>query len=129
MRVAGFEIPIEVDNVKLMHLNMMAGYESFTNQIVVRDDCDEQVQHEALLHEIIHAISDIYLGEADLPESVVGPLAMGLFQVVRDNSLLFRRIGELGGGGEGEEYSPPMVVGDTDASEFPGFGKRREGGR
>jgi hypothetical protein len=49
----------------------------------------ESKRAEIFLHEIFHQISDKY--GLELNEKLTKPLAMGLFQVLRDNDLDFRK--------------------------------------
>lgn len=55
-------------------------------EIDIRSDLTPEIQQEALLHEVLHALEDILMAHDALKESQVHALSSGLFAVLRDNS-------------------------------------------
>jgi hypothetical protein len=55
-------------------------------EIAVQKDCDGRVKAETLLHEILHAIWDVYsVKKGDGEERIITSLAMGVSACIRDN--------------------------------------------
>lgn len=54
--------------------------------IDIRSDLTPEIQQEALLHEVFHALEDILMSSDGLREGQVHALSSGLFAVLRDNS-------------------------------------------
>lgn len=82
IKVAGIVYPIE--NRTGNDLTGLLGYTDLNNaKIVISSQYPVNMQHQTLLHEILHAISYAY--GADLTEQQVDSLAKGLYATIRDN--------------------------------------------
>lgn len=84
--IAGFVVPIKVENHHLQVSNLLGRYLGDEPRIILRDDVSPQMIAETLLHEVIHAIIGLYLeGHEDVSEHVVAMIAQGMFQVLQAN--------------------------------------------
>lgn len=103
LTIAGFTVPVEVENHHLQVAGLLGRYLGDEPRIVVRDDMSPQMVAQTTLHEVIHAVIGIYLeGHTDLSEHVIAMIAQGLFQVLQDNEALTQYIS---GGFEDEPTS------------------------
>jgi len=83
--VGGLEIEVAEDTHNLQMVDLMGKFESLQSTIYGRLDVPAQLQAQTLLHEVVHAISSIYLETVRLDETQCALLSQGLFQVLRDN--------------------------------------------
>ena len=90
--VGGFRIAIKVDNVRLVGDGLYGQHRNDELCILIRDDVPRALIAETVLHEVIHAISSVYLENLVLDEQRVGLLAQGLFQVIQSNPRLIEFI-------------------------------------
>jgi hypothetical protein len=68
-------------------------YDPVKMEIAVQADCNQHVKAETLLHEILHAIWDVYsVKKGDGEERIITALAMGLSACVRDNQVFWQAI-------------------------------------
>lgn len=90
IKVGYVDVPVRV--LPALHADeaeMDAVYRLPTNEIAIRTDRSSQEQARFLIHELLHAIFDIFAlkvptDEEDMVEQLDGPLAM----VIRDNPAL-----------------------------------------
>ena len=103
VRVGGFDIRIESDaqcTRDLQNMGLCAQFVTLQSKIVIRDDMDEQVQAQSLVHEIGHAIESVYLESDGLTERQIAAFTQGLYQVLRDNRALIEMIMDARSTGE-----------------------------
>ena len=87
LRIGGYQIAVDVENQHLAVAGVLGAYACDELKIMMKDEGPPQLVAETLIHEVLHAIAEIYLeGYADgVSEHVVAMLGQGLFQVLRDN--------------------------------------------
>jgi len=61
---------------------------SINRIIYIRNDADQEVMEECLLHEIIESID--YDNDLGLPHQTISTLSICLYQILKDNNLNFR---------------------------------------
>lgn len=83
--IAGFTVPIVVENHHLQVANLLGRYLGDEPRIIIRDDVSPQMMAETTLHEVLHAICGLYLESQEISEYVTAMIAQGLFQVLQDN--------------------------------------------
>lgn len=86
--VGGYEYEIEYKNEAFVNANAQAidGQCIFSDQkIIIAKTGNEQYQKTVLLHEICHAIIDIYISPEKQDEHFVEQFSKGLYQVLKRN--------------------------------------------
>ena len=87
LNITGLEYNVEQKPGLAANRNLF-GEISFMEQVISIDSSlKEDKQHETLLHEIIEALNNHH--ELELEHHKISTLAVGLFQVLRDNGLRF----------------------------------------
>jgi hypothetical protein len=68
-------------------------YDPVKMEIAVQSDCHKHVKAETLVHEILHAIWDVYsVKKGDGEERIITAMAMGVSACIRDNPDFWRAI-------------------------------------
>ena len=68
-------------------------YDPVKMEIAVQSECDKRVKAETLVHEILHAIWDVYsVKKGDGEERTITALAIGISACFRDNSVIWQEI-------------------------------------
>lgn len=89
LTIGGHEYDIEVLNGGT-RFTKYGDHSAWDNQIRINTDgTPESVQAEALFHELIEAINN--RNELDLKHNVICSLSEGLFAIIRNNNLDFRK--------------------------------------
>jgi hypothetical protein len=90
VKIGGFEYEIVKSEIVLNPENdaCYGTHEFTTLRINIAEKYAGQVQKATLIHEIIHAISDVY--HLDFKESTVQKLGDALYQVIIDNPEMFK---------------------------------------
>lgn len=88
IRIGGFWVKVEDCTEQLQYQQMVACWIGHKNVIGFSQAYGEDVQAQALLHEVGHAIEAIYLEGDGLSERQLSAFTQGLFQVLRDNRSL-----------------------------------------
>jgi hypothetical protein len=83
--VGGLLIEVSAPNMDLINDGLLGHYLPAQCQIGVRDDLPLQLQGNVLVHEVIHAIANVYCEGLNLNEAQVSGLAQGIYQVITDN--------------------------------------------
>ena len=83
--VGGFAIDVEDATKELTDRGLWGFFSLPLSKIQMRTDLTEQAQAQTLVHEVIHAIENVYLEGDELTERQVAALSQGLFQVSVDN--------------------------------------------
>jgi hypothetical protein len=102
--VGGLVIEVNSPNSDLINNGLLGHYLPANLEIGIRDDLPFQLQGNVLVHEITHAIANVYCEGLNLDEAQVAGIAQGFYQVLTDNADL---ITFLVGDFEEEEDSPP----------------------
>lgn len=87
LSIGGYKIDVAIENQHLEIAGLLGRYLNDDTKIMLRDTMPKQVIAETLLHEVMHAIAEVYLeGMPDgIHEHVIAVLSQGLFQVLQDN--------------------------------------------
>lgn len=86
LRIGGYQIPIEIDNQHCHMTGVLGRYAGDDTKIIQRDDnLPKQVIAQTCLHEVMHAINEVYIEGIDIDEHIIAMLSQGLFQVMQDN--------------------------------------------
>ena len=83
--VGGLLIEVNAPNMDLINDGLLGHYLPAQCEIGVRDDLPLQLQGNVLVHEVIHAIANVYCEGLNLNEAQVAGLAQGIYQVITDN--------------------------------------------
>ena len=83
--VGGLLIEVNAPNMDLINDGLLGHYLPAQCQIGVRDDLPLQLQGNVLVHEVVHAIANVYCEGLNLNEAQVSGLAQGFYQVITDN--------------------------------------------
>jgi hypothetical protein len=86
--VGGLVIEVNSPNADLINNGLLGHYLPANLEIGVRDDLPLQLQANVLMHEVTHAIANVYCEGLNLNESQVAGLAQGFYQVLGDNESL-----------------------------------------
>ena len=92
IRVGGFYIKVKDRTNQLQYQQVVANFEGGTNTIGISTNYSVDVQAQALLHEIGHAIEAVYLEGDALTERQLSAFTQGMYQVIRDNPHVIRLI-------------------------------------
>ena len=93
--VGGLLIEVNSPNHDLINNGLLGHYLSANLEIGIRDDLPLQLQGNVLVHEITHAIANVYCEGLHLDESQVSGIAQGFYQVLTDNDDVVRFITQL----------------------------------
>ena len=87
LRIGGYQIPVNIENQHLAIAGVLGVYAGDDLKIMIRDDGPAALIADTVLHEVLHAITEIYLeGHTEcVSEHIIAMLAQGLFQVLQDN--------------------------------------------
>ena len=83
--VGGLVIEVNSPNHDLINNGLLGHYLPANLEIGVRDDLPTQLQGNVLLHEVTHAIANVYCEGLNLDEAQVAGIAQGFYQVLTDN--------------------------------------------
>jgi hypothetical protein len=92
IRVGGLDYQIECSEEASKELRSNGNWgehNGWLQRIRLRKELSSQAQSQVFLHEIIHAISDIYLNGKLNDDDMVDPLAQGLTQVFEELGVRF----------------------------------------
>ena len=92
IRVGGFYMKVEDRTEQLQYQGVVASFEGGTSTIGISTNYSADVQAQALLHEIGHAIESVYLEGDALTERQLSAFTQGWYQVLRDNPHVVRLI-------------------------------------
>ena len=88
--VGGLVIEVNSPNHDLINNGLLGHYLPANLEIGVRDDLPVQLQGNVLVHEVTHAIANVYCEGLGLDEAQVAGIAQGFYQVLTDNEDLVR---------------------------------------
>ena len=88
--VGGLSIRINSPNHDLINSGLLGHYLPANLEIGIRDDLPLQLQGNVLVHEVTHAIANVYCEGLRLDEAQVAGIAQGFYQVLCDNPDIFR---------------------------------------
>ena len=88
--VGGLVIEVNSPNHDLINNGLLGHYLPANLEIGVRDDLPTQLQGNVLIHEVTHAIANVYCEGLNLDEAQVAGIAQGFYQVLTDNEELVR---------------------------------------
>jgi hypothetical protein len=83
--VGGLVIKVNSPNHDLINNGLLGHYLSANLEIGIRDDLPLQLQGNVLVHEVTHAIANVYCEGLNLDEAQVAGIAQGFYQVLTDN--------------------------------------------
>ena len=83
--VGGLLIEVNSPNHDLINNGLLGHYLPANLEIGVRDDLPVQLQGNVLVHEVTHAIANVYCEGLNLDEAQVAGIAQGFYQVLTDN--------------------------------------------
>jgi hypothetical protein len=83
--VGGLVIEVNSPNHDLINNGLLGHYLPANLEIGVRDDLPTQLQCNVLIHEITHAIANVYCEGLNLDEAQVSGISQGFYQVLTDN--------------------------------------------
>ena len=83
--VGGLVIKVNSPNHDLINNGLLGHYLPANLEIGVRDDLPTQLQGNVLVHEVTHAIANVYCEGLNLDEAQVAGIAQGFYQVLTDN--------------------------------------------
>jgi len=83
--VGGLVIEVNSPNHDLINNGLLGHYLPANLEIGVRDDLPTQLQGNVLVHEVTHAIANVYCEGLNLDEAQVAGIAQGFYQVLTDN--------------------------------------------
>ena len=93
--VGGLLIEVNSPNHDLINNGLLGHYLSANLEIGIRDDLPLQLQGNVLVHEITHAIANVYCEGLGLDEAQVSGIAQGFYQVLTDNEDVIQFITQL----------------------------------
>jgi hypothetical protein len=93
--VGGLLIEVNSPNMDLINNGLLGHYLSANLEIGIRDDLPLQLQGNVLVHEITHAIANVYCEGLGLDEAQVSGIAQGFYQVLTDNEDVIQFITQL----------------------------------
>ena len=88
--VGGLVIEVNSPNHDLINNGLLGHYLPANLEIGIRDDLPLQLQGNVLVHEVTHAIANVYCEGLNLDEAQVAGIAQGFYQVLTDNEELVR---------------------------------------
>ena len=83
--VGGLQIEVNSPNHDLINNGLLGHYLPACLELGIRDDVPLQLQGNILVHEVTHAIANVYCEGLGLDESQVSGIAQGFYQVLTDN--------------------------------------------
>ena len=83
--VGGLVIKVNSPNHDLINNGLLGHYLPANLEIGIRDDLPLQLQGNVLVHEVTHAIANVYCEGLNLDEAQVAGIAQGFYQVLTDN--------------------------------------------
>jgi hypothetical protein len=83
--VGGLVIEVNSPNHDLINNGLLGHYLPANLEIGIRDDLPLQLQGNVLVHEVTHAIANVYCEGLGLDEAQVAGIAQGFYQVLTDN--------------------------------------------
>ena len=83
--VGGLVVEVNSPNMDLINNGLLGHYLPACLEIGVRDDVPLQLQGNILVHEVIHAVANVYCEGLNLDEAQVSGIAQGFYQVLTDN--------------------------------------------
>ena len=83
--VGGLVIEVNSPNHDLINNGLLGHYLPANLEIGIRDDLPLQLQGNVLVHEVTHAIANVYCEGLNLDEAQVSGIAQGFYQVLTDN--------------------------------------------
>ena len=83
--VGGLVIEVNSPNHDLINNGLLGHYLPANLEIGIRDDLPVQLQGNVLVHEVTHAIANVYCEGLNLDEAQVAGIAQGFYQVLTDN--------------------------------------------
>ena len=83
--VGGLVIEVNSPNHDLINNGLLGHYLPANLEIGIRDDLPLQLQGNVLVHEVTHAIANVYCEGLNLDEAQVAGIAQGFYQVLTDN--------------------------------------------
>jgi hypothetical protein len=107
--VGGLLIEVNSPNMDLINDGLLGHYLPAQCKIGVRDDLPLQLQGNVLVHEIVHAIANVYCEGLNLNESQVSGLAQGIYQVITDNDDFLEFITQINEDIEDKEDERPRL--------------------
>ncbi len=95
VRLGGFAIEVVENSEQLRDRGLMGFMSTLEMQLEVRvDDTSDQVAAQTLVHEVLHAIDEVYAEGDHLSEAQVMSVSHGLFQLIVDNPHFIKAIWE-----------------------------------
>ena len=88
--IGGLVIEVNSPNSDLINNGLLGHYLPANLEIGIRDDLPRQLQGNVLIHEVVHAIANVYCEGLGLDEAQVSGIAQGFHQVLTDNEDLVR---------------------------------------
>ena len=88
IRVGGYTFVVSIDNHQMETVQLLGRCVTDDLRIIMRDNAPKAILAETLLHEVVHAIFDVYMEGIDdkiNSEHVVAMISQGFFQVLQDN--------------------------------------------
>jgi hypothetical protein len=83
--VGGLTIEVNSPNHDLINNGLLGHYLPANLEIGIRDDLPDQLQGNVLVHEVTHAIANVYCEGLNLDEAQIASIAQGFYQVLTDN--------------------------------------------
>ena len=108
--VGGLVVEVNSPNHDLINNGLLGHYLPANLEIGIRDDLPLQLQGNVLVHEITHAIANVYCEGLGLDEAQVAGIAQGFYQVLTDNMDVVRFITQLSPTDEQESSSPMETI-------------------
>ena len=106
--VGGLQIEVNSPNHDLINNGLLGHYLPACLEIGIRDDLPLQLQGNVLVHEVTHAIANVYCEGLGLDESQVSGIAQGFYQVLTDNEDLVEFITQSSHLHDGSEVQPNL---------------------
>jgi|LUML01.1.fsa_nt_gb hypothetical protein len=106
--VGGLQIEVNSPNHDLINNGLLGHYLPACLEIGIRDDLPLQLQGNVLVHEVTHAIANVYCEGLGLDESQVSGIAQGFHQVLVDNEDLVEFITQSSHIHDGGEVHPDL---------------------
>ena len=87
VRIAGFDWTIQPAAAEMLGAGLYGQTRHATQEIVFNDTVSIGMQRLTVLHEVLHAVKESYMGNrwTDSEEDAVQQLSAGLYQVLEDN--------------------------------------------
>lgn len=95
IKVGGFAFKV-IDDSEVLNAAGLVG-QTRTMDVVIAlraGNVPDSYVTQSALHEVLHAIADIYMETEQPNESTIASMSQGLFQVLRDNPKLVKAITE-----------------------------------